>query len=136
MYILIRFYPPLYFFSRVITKADNAMGDNRKNKKQKIKPESPQSNTLDLKRLSKLDLEALLVSHPPTHAQRDKRKNKQKKKKLKKKQNTKAPKQQRNFHSSPLRYVTATMGKPNMGRGRENPALPVDQTAVTVLEIS
>lgn len=127
MYILIRFYPPLYFFSRVITKADNAMGDNRKNKKQKIKPESPQSNTLDLKRLSKLDLEALLVSHPPTHAQRDKTKRKKKKK---------APKQQRNFHSSPLRYVTATRGKPNMGRGRENPALPVDQTAVTVLEIS
>lgn len=80
MYILIRFYPPLYFFSRVITKADNAMGDNRKNKKQKIKPESPQSNTLDLKRLSKLDLEALLVSHPPTHAQRDKTKKKKKKK--------------------------------------------------------
>lgn len=79
MYILIRFYPPLYFFSRVITKADNAMGDNRKNKKQKIKPESPQSNTLDLKRLSKLDLEALLVSHPPTHAQRDKTKKKEKK---------------------------------------------------------
>lgn len=92
MYILIRFYPPpLYFFSRVITKADNAMGDNRKNKKQKIKPESPQSNTLDLKRLSKLDLEALLVSHPPTHAQRDKRKNKQKKKNSKKTKTQKHP---------------------------------------------
>lgn len=94
----------------------------KKNKKQN--PNHLKSNTHDLKRLSKLDLEALLVSHPPTHAQRDKRKK------------TKEPKQQRNFHSSPLRYVTATRGKPNMGRGRENPALPVDQTAVTILEIS
>lgn len=67
------------------------MGDNRKNKKQKIKPESPQSNTLDLKRLSKLDLEALLVSHPPTHAQRDKRKKTNKKKTLKKNKTQKHP---------------------------------------------
>lgn len=42
-------------------------------------PNHLKSNTRDLKRLSKLDLEALLVSHLPTHAQRDKRHKKKKK---------------------------------------------------------
>lgn len=124
MYILIRFPPPpFFFFSRVITKADNAMGDNRKNKKQKIKPESPQSNTLDLKRLSKLDLEALLVSHPPTHAQRDKRK-KETKKKIKKITKHKSTQTAKKFSFQSSQICDSNEGETKYGTRERKPCSP------------